>query len=88
MRSYVYRPNMDKDIENIVKSSKSCALAAKVTPIKYSPWPKTDRLWSRIHVYFAGPLNWFYYLLVEWPEEIPLQKLQSISSTNCSPDLG
>ena len=35
MRSYVYWPNMDKDIENIVKSCKGCALAAKTPPIKY-----------------------------------------------------
>ena len=29
MRSYMYWPNMDKEIENIVKSCKGCALAAK-----------------------------------------------------------
>ena len=28
----VYWPNMDKDIENIVKSCKDCAFAAKVPP--------------------------------------------------------
>ena len=48
MRSYVYWPNTDKDIKNIVKSYKSCALAVKAPSIKYSPWPKTDRPWSRI----------------------------------------
>ena len=37
MRSYVYWPNMDKDIENFVKSRKSSALAAKAPQIKYSP---------------------------------------------------
>ena len=35
MRSYVHKPNMDKDIENAVKSCKGCALAAKATPIKF-----------------------------------------------------
>ena len=40
MRSYVYWPNMDKDIENVIKSCKGCALAAKAPPIKYSPLPK------------------------------------------------
>ena len=41
MQCYVYWPNMDKDIENIIKSCKGCALAANTPPIKYSPWPKT-----------------------------------------------
>ena len=39
MRSYVYWPGMDKDIENMMKSCKSCASVAKVPPIKFNPWP-------------------------------------------------
>ena len=39
MRSYVNWPNMDKDIEKIVKSSKKCSLVAKALPIN---WPTTD----------------------------------------------
>ncbi|GAB1605961.1 uncharacterized protein K02A2.6-like, partial [Argonauta hians] len=73
MRSYVYWQNMDKDIENTVKSCRGCALAAKAPPTTFSPWPKTDRPWSRIHVDFAGPLEGYYYLIVvdsfsKWPE--------------------
>ena len=64
---------MDKDIEDIVKSCKGCALAAKAPLIKYSPWPKMDRVWSRIHIDFASPLDGFYYLIIvnsfsKWPE--------------------
>ena len=88
MRSYVYWLNMDKDIEDIVKSYKGCALAAMAPLIKYSPWLKTDRPWSRIHIDFAGKLDWFYYLRVVFQNgpmsldaEISLQKIQSISST-------
>ena len=73
MRSFVYWPNMDKDIENAVKSCKGCALAAKAPPIKFNPWPKTDLPWSRIHVDLAGPLEGYCYLIVvdsfsKWPE--------------------
>ena len=46
MRSYVYWPGMDKDIENMAKSCKICALVAKAPPIKFNPWPKTDKPWS------------------------------------------
>lgn len=43
MHSYVYWPNMDKDIERLVKSC-TCAIAAKSPPVKFHPWPKTDTL--------------------------------------------
>ena len=73
MRSFVYWPNMDKDIENAVKLSKGCALAAKVPPIKFNPRPKSDLPWFRIHMDFAGPLEGFYYFIIDdsfskWPE--------------------
>ena len=57
----------------MVRNCTGCAMAAKSPPIKSSPWPKTDRPWSRIHVDFAGPLDGYYYLIVvdsysKWPE--------------------
>ena len=64
MHSYVHWPNMDKDIENAVKSCKDCTLAAKIPPIKFNPWPKPDLPRSRISTDFAGPLEGYYYLIV------------------------
>ena len=63
MRSFVYWPNIDKDIENAFKLCKGCALAAKSPPIKFNPWPKTDLPWSSIHIDFTGPLKGFYYFI-------------------------
>ena len=79
IRSYIYWSNMDRDIENIVKACKGYALAAKAPSIKLSPWPETDRSWSRIHIDFAGPLNGFYFLIVvdsfsEWSEIVRCKK--------------
>ena len=73
MRLYVYWRNMDKDIEEKVKACRGYALAAKAPPIQFSPWPKADNPWSRIHGDYAGPLDGQYYLIVEdsfykWPE--------------------
>ena len=73
MRSYVFWMNRDKDIENMIRSCTGWALAAKSPPIKFSPWPKTDLPWTRIHVDFAGPLGGCYYLIVidsysKWPK--------------------
>ena len=73
MRSYVYWRNMDKGIEEKAKACRGCALAAKAPPIQFSPWPKTEYPWLRIHVDYAGPLDVQYYLIVvdsfsKWPE--------------------
>ena len=59
--SFVYWPNMDKDIENAVKLCKGCALATKAPPLKFNPWLETDLPWSRIHLDYGGPHEEFYY---------------------------
>ena len=41
MRCYIYWPNMDKDIADMVDSCKGCALAAKAPTTTCKPWPKT-----------------------------------------------
>ena len=55
-RFYVWRPNIDSEIEMSVKSCKSChmnqAMPAKA-PIH--PWEKTTAPWMKIHIDFAGP---------------------------------
>lgn len=43
MRSYVYWINMNKDIENTVRSCKECTLATKAPPRIFNPCPKADR---------------------------------------------
>ena len=63
MRSYTHWPNMDKDIEQVVKTCKGCQLAAKAPPVKFTPWPKTDVPWTRLHIDYAGPMNGNYYLI-------------------------
>ena len=55
---------MDKDIEKIVKSCKKCALAMKAPLIKVSNWPATNKLWTRLHADFAGPMNGLYCLII------------------------
>ena len=64
IRSFVYWPNVDKDIENAVKLCKGCALDPKAPPIKFNSLPKTDLPWSRIHIDFIAPLEGFYYSIV------------------------
>ena len=56
-RSYVYWPGMDKDVENIVKSCRSCASVAKAPPIKFNSWLKTDNPGSRLHMDQINPIK-------------------------------
>ena len=45
MRCYVYWPNMDSDIADMIESCKGCALAAKSPTTTCKPWPNTDHPW-------------------------------------------
>ena len=64
MRSYVYWLGMDKDIENMVKLCKSCTLVAKAAPIKFNPWPKTDKPWSCLHINYVGLIKGTYIFVI------------------------
>ncbi|KIH57433.1 reverse transcriptase [Ancylostoma duodenale] len=90
-RSYVYWPNIDSDCENMVRSYTNCQKAAK-NPIKVplKAWPSPTRVWQRVHVDFAGPLQGVYYLVVvdafsKWPEMI---ETSNISATKTVRVLG
>ena len=48
---------MDKGVENMMKSCKSCASVAKAPPIKFNPWPKTYKPSCRLHIDYAGPIK-------------------------------
>ena len=55
MRSYIYWYGIDKEIENLVKTCKNCALTAKAPPVKFNLWPKTDKPWSKLHINYCWP---------------------------------
>lgn len=82
-RSYVYWPNIDKQIENFVRSCSQCAQAAKLPPkTTLSSWPIPTRPWQRIHIDFAGPLKSAYFLLMidaysKWPEIVRTTSLSA-----------
>ena len=55
-RSYVWWPNIDKDIELLVNTCDQCQQVQK-TPEKtpLHPWEWPEKPWSRLHIDFAGP---------------------------------
>ena len=87
IRSFVYWPGMDKEVENCVKVCKGCQSAARDPPVKTSAWPKTDIPWSRLHIDYAGPLNGFFYLILvdsfsKWPEIVKTRHPTSRNTIN------
>ena len=87
MRSYVFWPDMDSDVTDMVSKCKGCILAAKSPPTWQEPWPKTDRPWSRIHIDFAGPIDKWYYLVVvdshsKWSEVFQMKRPTSTNTVN------
>lgn len=92
MRSFVYWPNMDNDITQMVEKCRGCAAAAKAPPIIQKPWPKVDRLWSRIHADYAGHIDGYYYLITvdsfsKWPEVFRYKNPTTENTINCLHEL-
>ncbi|EYC31699.1 hypothetical protein Y032_0003g1191 [Ancylostoma ceylanicum] len=82
-RSYVYWPNIDSDCEDMVRRCTCCQKAAKnPTKVALKTWPSPTRVWQRVHVDFAGPLQGIYYLVVvdafsKWPEMIEMSNISA-----------
>lgn len=79
-RSYVWWPEIDKDIEFTVNNCNVCLIERRKprqTPLTTWAWP--DRVWSRIHCDFLGPLFGNMYLIIidahsKWVEVINFKK--------------
>ena len=81
--SYVWWPNIDDDITQLVKSCIPCH-TVKSNPPKFplNPWLWPTKPWSRIHIDFAGPLFGKTYFVVidahsKWPEVFTMSSTTS-----------
>lgn len=64
-RSYVWWPNLDKDIESTVERCEICQVNRNkpcVAPLHV--WPYPDKPWERVHVDFAGPFMGHMFLVM------------------------
>ena len=84
-RCYVYWPNIDRDLADMIESCKGCTLAAKSPSTTCKPWPNTDHPWQRIHAGIAGPVDNMNYLIIldshsKWREVLQCKR----PTTNCT----
>lgn len=71
-RSYFRWPQLDKAIEDVVKSCEAVKHSPAVAPLQ--PWVWPTRPWVRVHLDFAGPFQGYSYLVAvgahsKWPDE-------------------
>ena len=61
-RAYMWWHAMSDDIELCVKQCTICQSSRKMPPV--TPWDRTDKPWSRVHIDCAGPLEGKMFLLI------------------------
>ena len=82
-RSYVWWPNLNQDIENLVKTCVNCNRFGKSAPVLVDhPWCRPTGPWQRIHMDFAGPFQNNMWLLIQdayskWPEIIRMNSTKA-----------
>ncbi|KAG8173746.1 hypothetical protein JTE90_023236 [Oedothorax gibbosus] len=64
-RSLLWWPNLDLDIDDRVRTCNECIQNAHMPPKHLQPWPTAARVWSRIHIDYAGPVDGHMILVVQ-----------------------
>ena len=64
-RSYLWWPNLDRDLENVASTCEKC-LENRPNPPKAElhPWEWPKHPWHRVHIDFAGPVENNYFLII------------------------
>ena len=64
-RSYVWWPQMDKELESKVRTCNNCQINRKNPPeAPLHPWEWPSRPWERLHIDYAGPFLGKMFLIV------------------------
>lgn len=64
-RSYLWWPNLDRDLENVASTCEKCLENRSAPPkAELHPWEWPEKPWHRIHVDFAGPVDNNYFLIL------------------------
>lgn len=81
-RSYTWWPNMDRDIEEKVKTCMICQKTRKSIPLSpLQPWAWSNHCWQRVHLDFAHQNDKDFLILVDsyskWIEIFPMSSTTS-----------
>ena len=77
----MWRPNIDKDIENTIKSCSACqAIRPLPHPAPLQPWSWPGKPWSQLHLDYVGPMKNRMFLVVIMPAQNGLIDVLPVSS--------
>jgi len=77
---------LDQAIEDIVKQCEDCQQSrANLPPAPVHPWQWPTCPWTRLHIYFAGPMEGKMFLIIidshsKWIEVFPMTNATSSST--------
>ena len=64
-RSFVWWPQLDRDLENVIQSCEICQTYRHLPPMApLQPWEWPQRPWARVHIDYAGPLFGQQFLIL------------------------
>jgi hypothetical protein len=92
-RSYVWWPNLDAQIEEVVSTCELCqTMRAEPATAQVHPWAYPTTPWFRVHIDFAGPINGSMYLVVvdsysKFPEIVKMSSTTSTSTVHALRDI-
>ena len=101
-RSFVWWPQIDRDLEDTVKTCDACQHSRHLPPVApLQPWEWPQKPWVRLHADYAGPfLGHMFFILVDshskWMEVKPtnaatttstISHLRSIFATHGLPEM-
>ena len=86
-RSYMWWPNLDQNIEDMVKSCKDCATQRSLPPVApLHSWPWANQPMKRVHIDFAEIEGWQVLVIIDvhskWIEAVPLQKATAATTVS------
>lgn len=88
-RSYMWWPNMDAEVEALVKACGACQENRSSPPVApLHPWEVPDKPWRRIHIDYAGPwMGRMFLILVDayskWIEAHAVSSSTSAVTIEC-----
>lgn len=75
-RKIVWWPNLDKDIEYLIRNCSSCNLHRDNPKMEVHYWEEAKNVFDRVHIDFAGPfLNRMFFVLVDAHSKYPIVKI-------------
>lgn len=82
-RSYLWWPNLNQQIETVIKSCVTCQAARNVPAVApLHPWTWPSKPWHRINIAFAGPFcgRMFVDAHSRWPEVLEMKSTTSTAT--------